>query len=82
MLLREAAVSQCSRCCLPRETDPNAEDEVSASHSACNVNIFAFGFSILCGQDKETPLHNAALQGHNESVHLLLSAKGNPNAEN
>ena len=39
----------------------------------------------LCGglmQDKSTPLHKAAEYGRSESVQLLLTAKGNVNAEN
>ena len=32
-------------------------------------------------QGKETPLHEAAYNGHSESVQLLLAAKGNVNAE-
>ena len=32
-------------------------------------------------QDEETPLHYAAINGHSESVQLLLTAKGNINAE-
>ena len=40
--------------------------------------------SELCGglgpQDKYTPLHEAAANGQNESVQLLLTAKANPNA--
>ena len=39
----------------------------------------------LCGVDcvqfMETPLHYAAQNGHSESVQLLLTAKGNVNAE-
>ena len=38
----------------------------------------------LCGglmQGKSTPLHYAAVNGHSESVRLLLTAKGNANAE-
>ena len=33
-------------------------------------------------QIKYTPLHDAALKGHTESVQLLLTAKANPNAVN
>ena len=33
-------------------------------------------------QNKWTPLHKAAVYGHNESMQLLLTAKGNANAEN
>ena len=40
----------------------------------------------LCGglmlQKKNTPLHEAAGKGHNESVQLLLTAKANPTVEN
>ena len=40
----------------------------------------------LCGglgpQTKYTPLHYAAVNGHSESVQLLLTAKANPNAVN
>ena len=32
-------------------------------------------------QDKYTPLHLAAMNGHSETVQLLLTAKGNVNAE-
>ena len=39
----------------------------------------------LCGglgpQGKYTPLHDAARNGHNGALQLLLTAKANPNAE-
>ena len=33
-------------------------------------------------QDKYTPLHKAAMNGHSESVQLLLTVKSNINAAN
>ena len=37
---------------------------------------------VWIGADKDTPLHMAAMNGHSESVQLLLTAKSNINAEN
>ena len=37
---------------------------------------------LLLPQYKATPLHEAAVNGHSESVQLLLTAKANANAAN
>ena len=74
--------SESVRLLLAAGSNPNAETTVSSPPSANTMELCG---AELCGglvQGKYTPLHLAAELGHTESVQLLLTAKGNANAEN
>ena len=62
-------------------SNPNVGNTVSRSRFA-NV-MESCSAELCCGlvQERYTPLHMAAMNGHSESVQLLLTAKGNINAE-
>ena len=67
---------------LAADSNPNVESYVSSPPAA---DVMHLCLAELCRglmQDKATPLHWAAYNGHSESVQLLLTAKSNVNSEN